>query len=138
MDKNQPTNPQPQAPDYGEPWKVGVYYFDIATRDFSPVAEVGWKKYEYRDRIIACVNACAGIPSEDLTPSRVKKGIALAKLVEAGDPEVFLTLHELALRRNIQCKECLDSVRCDTSGEEINNEWPLYKETKPNDKTRLR
>lgn len=118
---NKPTNPQPQAPDYGEPWKVGVYYCDIATRDFNPVAEVGWKKYEYRDRIIACVNACAGIPNETLTKEYIQEAIAslnTIKKINASDCERCGAKQPFMM----QCKECGSSVGCGVSGEDFDNE----------------
>ncbi len=106
-----PTNQQPQAPDYGEPWHEIIWTSlsengtdsrgqDIAARDGEQVAILHHaREPSFLHRIIACVNACAGIPSEELTPSRIKKGIALARALETDDPEVFLTMHEVALRR---------------------------------------
>ena len=64
---DQPTNQQPQAPDYGEPWENGLYPNDIGDRYGHKVAQIGSKKIKHKDRIIACVNACAGIPNEILT-----------------------------------------------------------------------
>lgn len=69
------TNQQPQAPDYGEPWDVGVYLCDIAARDGYQVAQVGWNKDEYRDRIITCVNACAGLGNEELANPLIRVGV---------------------------------------------------------------
>ena len=92
--KKTTTNPQPQAPDYGEPWENGLYPNDIGDRYGHKVAQIGPKKTKHKDHIILCVNACVGIPSEDLTPSRVKKGMAMAKLVEAGDPAVLWNKRE--------------------------------------------
>lgn len=106
--KKTTTNQQPQAPDYGEPWHEIIWTSlsedgtdsrgqDIAARDGDQVAHVHYARdASFMHRIIACVNACAGIPNNELTPSRIKKGIALAKAVETGGPEVFLTLHEVA------------------------------------------
>jgi len=99
------TNQQPQAPDYGEPWEVlsdrydeygykdeGDYTFNIVR--WNGCHEVNIDDETISHRIATCVNACAGIPSEDLTPSRVKKWMAMAKLVEAGDPAVLWNKRE--------------------------------------------
>lgn len=103
---------------YGEPWSCGMDHKNrIVICDHKGKMIVGWAR-----RAAICVNACEGIPSEDLTPERVKKGIALAKAVESGDPSIFLTLHEVALRRSMQCKESGSAAGCGISGKDIDNE----------------
>ena len=58
--------------EFGEPWRPGgdspMSKRGILPRQASsiPLARVGWWSTAIRDRIIACVNACAGISNEQL------------------------------------------------------------------------
>lgn len=63
------------APDYGEPWQPyddhGLAQID--DRFDRTVVSDGFNASELRDRAIACVNACAGIPNpEEVVPLLVE------------------------------------------------------------------
>ena len=50
-------HPQQPAPDFGEPWKATDYHFITSEGNFS----TGVLASLYRNRIAACVNACASM-----------------------------------------------------------------------------
>jgi hypothetical protein len=52
------TPPTTPTPDYGEPWNCSGKFQDIV---YTRSGMVGADSQLYRDRIIACVNACAGM-----------------------------------------------------------------------------
>lgn len=55
------------APDFGEPWTISEVTRDIVDRTGQyPYGIHGWQQRETRARIVACVNACRGIPTADL------------------------------------------------------------------------
>jgi hypothetical protein len=61
--------PPIKAPDFGEPWNSSGKFQDIA---YTKTGMVGADSQLYRDRIIACVNACAGIadPAREIASLR--------------------------------------------------------------------
>lgn len=71
MSENQPIG------EFGEPWVVkwdtgmltgnGDVIGDICSDDLTPEEDEA-----YAARIVACVNACAGVPSEQLTPGLIQ------------------------------------------------------------------
>jgi hypothetical protein len=50
---------QPSAPDYGEPWQIGIMGFPQAVTNSQGKIMAGNSAVA---RAVACVNACAGIP----------------------------------------------------------------------------
>lgn len=77
------TNHKPQ--DYGEPWEASVYndedqepwdYDDIRNRDGRFILHVSYDEpTRTRDRIIACVNACAGLSNDELKNPLIRVGV---------------------------------------------------------------
>jgi hypothetical protein len=84
---NQPTNQHSQAPDYGEPWHEVVWLNlkepskdvrgkEIAARDGEQVAILHHARERlFLHRIIACVNACAGLGNEELKNPLISVGV---------------------------------------------------------------
>lgn len=73
------------TPDFGEPWfrvVQGKQHMIADRRDHFIVANDVKTKQEVVSRIIACVNACQGIPTDRLAPGSVK---ALVEVSEETD-----------------------------------------------------
>lgn len=95
-----------QAKDYGEPWN-GEFTGDIVFQGdrsthrtkVAQVMPLAWQPSDgplvdlitrdevpmFRDRIIAAVNACSGVPSSALKPEMVKKMIDCLQEIEKGE-----------------------------------------------------
>lgn len=92
------TNQHSQAPDYGEPWHEIIWTSlsedgtdsrgqDIAARDGEQVAHVHYARdASFMHRIIACVNACAGLSNEELKNPLIRVGV-LRNALQALDRE---------------------------------------------------
>lgn len=67
-----------------EPWHVapGVDYCDIVCQDHVDIARTDIE--EDARRIVACVNACAGIPNDVLEDKQILKADADLRLVREG------------------------------------------------------
>lgn len=82
------------APDYGEPWTTAGAHFAVNCRKES-VSKLFFESRD-RDRIISCVNACAGIEDpEALIPLLVELAAA-AEPYTGVSKAIDTVLHEIA------------------------------------------
>lgn len=99
------------APDFGEPWQNELGDFEIYPRtggDATAYAE-GAKT---RDRVIACVNACAGMsdPAAEIQALR-EAASCLSRLVDHGHADDCLLLN----RANAPCDCGVDQAQATLS-----------------------
>jgi len=64
------------TPDYGEPWSPSYKFQGIA---YTKTGMVGADSQLYRDRVVACVNACAGMADPAIEIASLCNAIRLAE-----------------------------------------------------------
>ena len=85
----QASEPPIKAPDFGEPWQPSDTWKDIALNSKGSFAS---ESPAYRDRIIVCVNACAGMadPAREIQAMRdaiQEAATALSEILHSYDSE---------------------------------------------------
>lgn len=93
------------TPDYGEPWTMREVFHECpyADRDELPLGD----ELEHRARIIACVNACAGMADPAAEISAMKGALMIAKegLMNCQHAPWCDSRHSGWLRRCSCCKD---------------------------------
>jgi len=93
----QTSEPAINAPDFGEPWQPSDTWKDIALNSKGSFVS---ESPAYRDRIIVCVNACAGMadPAREIQTMRdAFKEAAFAAVCQERDARIEINSNVVAL-----------------------------------------
>lgn len=110
--------------EYGEPWYICKYSVWSSCDDSKVYLDEGWADKENLERVIACINFCAGVPSDALKPLGLAS--SFRPLTPVGrETQVLEEQKELnALRDEI------DKLRCEVAVKALVIEslrWQMFK-----------
>lgn len=82
--------------EYGEPWRHNTYWITNASGEVVEDGDQDQFTLEELDRVVACVNALAGIPNPEAVRELVEAALSYTKTVEG--PSSKADLHRAKVR----------------------------------------